>query len=326
MRKKSTKKIILYLLHGTGFLLLYFVIKDMDFNTFLELLGMVPLWKVFIGFVFLLIVYLLKSLRWMLLNRTFNIHISYSQTLVIYLVTGFLSTITPGRLGEFAKIIFLKKNHNTDYTKATSSVILDRVWDILVISLMAGLSAPFFFGIEKFPLISILFLALFFIASLILILYPDIFFKPLIFLFKQRPKINDRLILLSNIWNEKKSGMLILSFLLSLISFLILASIPMIFSAELNAPIPPVAGIGAVSISSILSYIPVTVAGFGTRELVFTNIWAILSYSKELALSISTFQFIFTYLGSMLMGGFLYLIKFRSLVKVSELRRIENPD
>ena len=323
MKILSLKNTGFFLLHGIGFLLLYFVIRDLEFREILQLSATVPLIKLLSGLALLLAVYFIKAFRWLLINRAFGVDMSYGSTLLIYLITGFLSSITPGRIGEFAKIYFLKKKHQIDYSKATSSVILDRVWDILVLSMMAGISILMFFSGKDIPVLSLGLIVLFFLLSLALIIFPDIFFKPLLSLTKKKVKLNERIQILYQAWKGKNIFILLISFLLSLASFFCLAVIPVIFSNELGAPVRLLAGIGSVSISNILSYLPITVAGFGTRELVFVNIWAMMNYSKEIAISVSSLQFIITYVGSILIGGFLYLVKFRKLFKIKDIRKVE---
>ena len=84
------------------------------------------------------------------------------------------------------------------------------------------------------------------------------------------------------------------------------------------------AGIGAISISNILSFIPVTIAGFGTRELVFAEIWELSQYPKEIALSVSTAYFMVTYLGSLIIGGVVYLSNLKQLYRPGEIRKMND--
>ncbi len=116
------------------------------------------------------------------------------------------------------------------------------------------------------------------------------------------------------------------SLLITLFSYAALFVIPLIFSAGTAYPIQLRDGVGAVSISNILSFIPVTIAGFGTRELVFSEVWKLSLYPKEVAISISTCYFIVTYLGSLLVGGVVYLVNLKNLYRPAELRKMKESD
>ena len=117
---KRVKRALFLMLHLGGFVLLWFLVRDLDWSSFLRAMQSYPLWKYFVGMVFLLMVYFMKAWRWQILNRSFGIRISLKTALVFYFSSGFLSVITPGRLGEFAKIYFLKRKYNINTAKATN--------------------------------------------------------------------------------------------------------------------------------------------------------------------------------------------------------------
>jgi uncharacterized protein (TIRG00374 family) len=137
MSRKSWRRILFYALHSLGFVLLYLVVKDIEFKRLFDLMMRFSVWKILLGLFILLAVYLVKTARWLLINRILEVRTSYPKLLAFFLVSGFLSVITPGRLGEFAKIWFLKKKYPVSVPMATSSVLLDRIWDVLLLSLMA---------------------------------------------------------------------------------------------------------------------------------------------------------------------------------------------
>jgi len=95
MNRKSWRNILFYVLHLTGFVLLFFVIRRLEFRKLLDLMLLFPLWKVFIGLAIIILVYLVKTLRWFLINRILEIRASFHILLAIYLVSGFFSVFTP---------------------------------------------------------------------------------------------------------------------------------------------------------------------------------------------------------------------------------------
>lgn len=315
---KNLKKALFLLLHLAGFVLLWFLVRDLDWKSFLREMQSYPLWKYAVGLGFLLLVYLMKSWRWQILNRSFGIQISLKTALIFYFSAGFLSVITPGRLGEFAKIYFLKRKYNIDTAKATSSVVLDRIWDVLILSLFASISLSLFYNGSKVFILVII--AILLLGSLMVILTPGVVFIPLLFLLRKFSGLHNKVEELYSMWKENRFKRILPALALSLLPYLLLVSIPVLFSTNTAYPIELMDGIGAISISNILSFIPVTIAGFGTRELVFTEIWKLSSYPKEVAISISTSYFMVTYIGSLLMGGLVYLLNLKNLYRPSEIR------
>ena len=321
MRKGILRKLIYYALHAVGFVLLYMVLREFDWEGFKELFGSFNPLQFLAGFGLLVAVYLLKSLRWMLINRTFGVRLSYGTTLIFFLVSGFLSVITPGRLGEFAKIFFLKRKTGVSATVATSSVVLDRVWDVLVLSLLGGLGALMVFGGFRIDALTIVLIAAFFLLALAVILIPAMVFVPLRFLFRRKMYLladMDRVYL---DWKENALRLFLPGFGITLAAFFALAFIPLIFTGSIGQQVGVAPSISAVSISNMLAFLPVTVAGFGTRELVFSEIWKMMDYSTVSAITISTAYFICNYLGSLVLGGVTYLVWFRQHFRLREIKQ-----
>lgn len=321
--KRSIKRWLFFTLHLLGFALLWLVLRDLQWKDFLKELSSYPAWKYGLGLVLLCLVYLSKSYRWHRLNAAFGINTSWRSALVFYLAAGFLSVITPGRLGEFAKVFFLKRKYGIDTPAAASSVVLDRIWDVLVLSLFASLSMALLFSGPDGSLLSLLLMGAFFILSLLLVLVPAIFFKPILKITAPFKRLQSRLEEIFILWNTKRYHNFFGTLLITLLSYVALFIIPLIFASGTNFPIQFKDGVGAVSIANILSFIPVSIAGFGTRELVFSEVWKLSLYPKEVAISISTCYFIVTYLGSLLMGGLVYLFNLKSLYRPSELRKMK---
>jgi len=321
-KKSILRKWLFTGLHIIGFVLLWFVVRDLEWKQFYVLLKTIPLWKYLVGIVVLCIVYAIKSLRWHLLNRSFGIDTTWRMALVFYLSAGFLSVITPGRLGEFAKIYFLKRKYKIDIPSASSSVFLDRIWDVLVLSLAAGVSVVVLLADPGLNILTLVLIALLFLISLLVILLPSILFIPLLFALRRFPGLHSKLQDVIQLWKESRFRNFISSLSISALAFLMLAAIPVLFSYGTAYPIPYESGIGAISISNILSFLPVTIAGFGTRELVFAEVWKLSDYPKEIALSISTAYFMITYLGSLLIGGLVYLFNLNHLYRPAEIRNM----
>lgn len=323
---RRLRKWLFLLLHLAGFVLLWFVVRDLEWNRFFELLKTFPWWKYLTGLAILCMVYVIKSLRWFLLNRSFGIKTSWKTALVFYLSAGFLSVITPGRLGEFAKIYFLKRKQGISIPEATSSVILDRIWDVLVLSFSAGFSVVFLLVQPGLNVLALILMGLLFLVSILVILFPSVMFLPLLMVLKKFSSLHSKLEDLFSLWKEKRFNNFLPSLAITAFAFLMLAFIPVLYSLGTEFPVPYVTGIGAISISNILSFIPVTIAGFGTRELVFAQVWELSQYPKEIALSVSTAYFMVTYLGSLFIGGVVYLLNLKNLYRVGEIRTMASTD
>lgn len=320
MKKGKFGKILYYALHLAGFLLLYLVLRNFDWQQFGSLFRSFTVFDFLLGLSMLVLVYMLKSIRWMLINRTFGVRLGLGTTLIFFLVSGFLSVITPGRLGEFAKIIFLRRKTGTSITIASSSVVLDRVWDVLILSLLGGTSAVLVFGGFSMNLLTIGLIAAFFLLALSIILFPALVFIPVKFLFRKKEGLLPEIEQVYRNWRSNAGRLFLPGFSLTLFAFIALALIPLIFTRSLGQDVGIIPSVSAVSLSNMLAFLPVTIGGFGTRELVFSEIWKVLGYAAESAITISTAYFICNYLGSLVLGGATYLIWFRRHFSLKEMR------
>lgn len=317
---RKVRKTIFYLLHLAGFVLLYLVLRNFDWQQFGLLFRSFTVFDFLLGFGMLVLVYLLKSFRWMLINHTFGVRLGLGTTLIFFLVSGFLSVITPGRLGEFAKIFFLQRKTGTSVTVATSSVVLDRVWDVLILSLLGGISAVLVFGGFSLNFLTIGLIAAFFLLALAIILFPAIVFGPVKFLFRKKERLVPEIDRVYHDWRSNAGRLFFPGFMLTLLAFLALAMIPLIFTHSIGQEVGIIPSVSAVSLSNMLAFLPVTVGGFGTRELVFSEIWKVMEYSTASAITISTAYFICNYLGSLVLGGLSYLVWFKKHFRLKEVR------
>ncbi len=319
MGKKIIRRTGLVLLHSLGFVLLYFVIRNLDFHLIKENFSLFKAWKIATGLGILLLVYLIKTYRWLTITRSFGMKATYGTLLVFFLFSGLLSTITPGRLGEFSRIWFIQKQYKAGITVSTSSVLLDRIWDVLVLSMIGGISMVLVISRFSIEWYTMALMGMIFLFALGIILFPGILFRPAMAIAGNRP-IREELENIYRVWKGNRIGLIIPGFSTSLLAFGLLSIIPVMLSADLNAPVNYGTSVTAVSISNILSFLPVTVAGFGTREFIFTRVWAIQDYPAHIAVSVSTIYFICTYIGSMLFGGIVYLLRIRRFYKLREIR------
>lgn len=320
MKKTSLGKILYYLLHLAGLVLLYFVLKDFDWQSFGRLFSSFTLWPFVAGYIMLALTYLLKTYRYMLINRSFGINISYGTTLVFFLVSGFLSVITPGRIGEFAKIYYVGKKAAVNTATSTSAVVLDRIWDVLILTLLGGLSVVLLLGGFQIDTLTIFVILIIFLAALAVILFPAIMFRPALWFLRNNSKLRNDFEEVYTNWREKVLKIFLAGFGLTLLAFLALACIPLFFAPQLGQEVGIIPAVSAVSISNMLAFLPVTIAGFGTRELVFSEVWSVLGYTAESAITISTAYFICNYIGSLVLGGVTYAVAFRKHFSLKELR------
>ena len=108
----------------------------------------------------------IKSYRWNYLLKQQSINYSAVQSFLVYMSSLYVGFITPGRLGEFVKTLYLKSDKGINISKGFSSVLVDRLFDLYLLIILG------FIGIWKFGILGKL--------SDLFIIYFDSLISPLI--------------------------------------------------------------------------------------------------------------------------------------------------
>ncbi len=162
--------------------LLYFALRNAPLKEIWETLRNLQLWQIFTLLGINLIIYLLITFRWWLIVRSEKKSISFFPLLGIRVAVFGLSyfTLGPQVGGEPLQVLYLERKYGMTYTRATSTVVMDKLLEFLAnfILLSVGLTAILQAGILSTngskPLLSLS-------GLIILLLWPPIH---IIFLYK----------------------------------------------------------------------------------------------------------------------------------------------
>ncbi len=136
-----------------GITLLLYLINKVGWKETFDSIQKVSLIHI-IGAVFVLwIAFYLKSIRWKLISNSYGIPLGKFRAFKIFFIGLFLANITPGRLGDFGRLFYIKEDLPTQKI-GWSSLIMDRLFDLvclLLFSLVAVLYYQFNFYILKLP-------------------------------------------------------------------------------------------------------------------------------------------------------------------------------
>lgn len=75
-----------------------------------------------------LVNYSLRAVRWHIFSRRAGCEINFRLSL-LYFISGFALTLTPGRVGEAFRLYILKRNHGFPFSRTTAIAIADRLSD-----------------------------------------------------------------------------------------------------------------------------------------------------------------------------------------------------
>jgi uncharacterized protein (TIRG00374 family) len=131
--------------------LLFWALQDAPLAEIWNALRQLTPWQITILLGLNLAIYALITLRWWLIARTEKKNLPFLPLLVVRVSVFGISyfTLGPQVGGEPLQILYLRRHYDISYTRATSTVILDKLLEFLgnFVLLAAGLTAVFETGI-----------------------------------------------------------------------------------------------------------------------------------------------------------------------------------
>ncbi|MCP4678326.1 MAG: flippase-like domain-containing protein [Deltaproteobacteria bacterium] len=250
---------------------------------------------------------IVKALRWNLMLRYQGFSYPWLNAIIVYFSGIFIGIATPGRLGELSRVLYVKRDIDITAGMCLSSVVFDRLLDLYLL-MVVGFAACFRFDIagRASPLF-LAFLGILAIAPLLL-LSPRIsrFFVRRMLGRAARKKFVK---VLSDGVEDFFSGVekllswrLGLSVLLTLVAYAFFFYAGYLLVKSLGIPIGLTDTTLVLGLANLLSLVPITVAGVGTRDAVFIFAFSSLALAEAQALGFSALVLAVFYLGSGLLG------------------------
>lgn len=300
-----------FLLKLIGILILFFIIRKIDFSLVLFRIKNCNLVFLFIAFFIQLGVLGIKVIKWKYILKILKIKVNYWNSLKAYWLGLYLGAITPGKLGDISRVYFLGKN-SPSIEKSIFSVVSDRLIDIVSL-LILGLICSLFYLKELSQLNSLLLILLsgFGLGIWIIFSKREFFyrlFKKLIhkFISKENLPLNENpnLGLLEGI---KAQNYLMISFY-AFLGWMVYFLGWWFLIKALYIKISFFQMIIAVTIATVIALIPISISGLGTRDAAMIFIFSKLDIVRESALSFSLLIF-FIEITIICMGIFFFLQK-----------------
>ncbi|HEX9385006.1 MAG TPA: lysylphosphatidylglycerol synthase transmembrane domain-containing protein [Anaerolineales bacterium] len=164
---REKTKLRLFVLYFTLVVLLCFALRNVPLADIWNALNGLKLWQVAILVFINIAIYMLVTLRWWIIIRAGRKTIPYLPLLLVRVAVFGVSyfTLGPQVGGEPLQVLYLQRKYGMTYTRATSTVIMDKLLEflanffLLVFGLMAVLQAGVLSTNGSRPLVSLILLA-----------------------------------------------------------------------------------------------------------------------------------------------------------------------
>jgi len=243
---------------------------------------------------------------------TYNLKDSF----IVYWAGIYAGFITPGRLGEFLKAVYLMSDKSITLSKGMSSVLIDRVFDLYFLIILGLIGIWKFDILGKLSNTSVL-LLLIFISSPLLILNKQLMGKIIGLIYKFvikkkaqiRDKIDERFEDFYNGINQLITFKLIFSALLTCLSYSVFFIQCYLLAIAMGISINLITITLFMAISNLISFIPISIAGLGTRDATLIYLFSLIGLKPELAVSYAFLVFITFFVCGGLMGAVAWWMK-----------------
>jgi len=120
--------------------LLYFALRNAPLNEIWETLRRLQAWQILILLGLNVIIYVLITLRWWLIVRAEKRDVPFLPLLATRVAVFGVSyfTLGPQVGGEPLQVLYLQRNYGMTYTRATSTVVMDKLLEFLANFLLLG--------------------------------------------------------------------------------------------------------------------------------------------------------------------------------------------
>ena len=286
--------------------ILWLLIRNIswDKETFVEVLSNLKTGWLLLSLTGVLLVLGVKSVRWNLLLKQESCEYSYLKSLHAYLASFTIGLITPGRLGEIARLYYVREDTGINFYTSFKTIVADRIFDFAMLTWFGVTGMLYFYkvagdfhGLVYLGVTGVAMFAAWFVVKLII--------EKLI----KNPRPLSLPGLLKETWRGLFDRAMILPWLLTLFAYyLFYVANQWIFksiSIELS-----VVDIGFIlSLMSLATLIPISIAGFGTREASLVFLLAFYGINPEVAIVFSLLQFTAFFLWGGIAGLVCWIVK-----------------
>ena len=298
-----------------GLAILGLLLLRLDLGFTLKMLADVRLGDVFSALTMLPILFGLKTWRWQKLLRMQGITYRFRDSFLAFMAGIFLGLITPGRLGEMGKALYLRQDMGVPISEGLASVLMDRVFDLYTI-LVVG-----FAGLIWFRLLPPWTLAVIMVCMLGALLLPFALLSErlanyglsiiavLPFTGKAVSWSREAIARFQDALRPLLTPGLMIPFVLTLAAYALFFGQVKVLAVALGLKIGMPYLAVSLSVAGVITLLPISFAGLGTRDAVLIALLSPLGPSPEQTVAFSTLFFLVSYVGAGLIGALAWQLK-----------------
>lgn len=258
----------------------------------------------------------IKTVRWWHLMCSQSIRYSISKSFLAYFSSIFIGFLTPGRLGELTKAMYISVDSSISTGQAFSSVLADRLFDLYALIAIGGVALISVTRLNMWQSWTGMILLTGGLALALVLLVTDRGFALVRAFGSPLGQIGKHLFAPNSWLIEMRAGLRQLSWLTVLISVVLTVIAYAIFFGQcyllalaLRLPVTFTSVSSAVALGNLVTLLPISISGIGTRDAAIIAYLGTVGVPSEMALAFSLLVFLTFYIGGGLMGAVAWWIK-----------------
>ncbi len=229
------------------------------------------------GIIICLAAWWLRGWRYHSILKSLNYSVSITVATACIFVSQTVNLIVPARLGDFVRVFILKHDYNTTYSEGVSSLVVERVFDIITIALLGAVSLLFVIHVRSE----------FYIIIFVPIIAGILFFIVLLCVGKCSSENKYIQIILTMLHEIKRASLTLKSIVLLggsslviwMLDILVCYAVVQMFQQQ----IPFAIIVLAIVIGNLVKAVPITPGGIGTYELSLAITFGLAGVSPAVA-------------------------------------------
>jgi glycosyltransferase 2 family protein len=312
---KKTVSLIVKLVVTIAILLFLFSKVDFSAEGFRETLLGIDLPIYLLSLFGVVIVLGIKSYRWHILVKNEGFDYKPYRSFGAYMSSDAIGIVTPGRIGEIARLYYVRQETSIPFFQAFKTIVSDRIFDFTMLGWfgISGLTYYFktFGSLPGFTYVLIVFAVIVFAYTAGLAMLGAIIRQNWL----SRWQVPGFIYECFRAVVGKKSALMWGITVFAYLAYFFFSWLIM-HSLRVKPGLVDVAFI--MSIMSLSTIIPISVAGFGTREATLVALFSYYSLAPETAVSFSLLHFTSFFLWGGIIGLFYWLTMPISLKQIKE--------
>lgn len=296
VKKRDVMKKLLPII---GILLFIWIVSKLDLTGIAQVARQIRWHLVVVSLIVAFTAVFIKSFKWKKLVDYSGLRYSVMNSLIAWLVGFAVGMVTPGRVGDFYRAVYLKTSNKKPLGICFATVFLDRILDIIIMLFFAGIGLLYLllnYDIPNGKELAIAVIVMFALGIIFLFVFRENVVRkvvrPLFYRFipeKYHKSMKKNYKSFFSLFNQmmKQPAKIAVLVAIGVIGWLIAFLQMYVLALALNLNIPYSFICAVAPIVSMVELIPISFSGIGTRDAAMIFFLSLLAISKEAAVAFS---------------------------------------